>query len=312
MKSTIYIQNVTQIDFAYFASDYKIKGGSLNLSVKITGEVTEQEQVVIDFSNIKKTIKSLIDKNEEGFDHKLWIPDDVSYFEQMVIKESIDLIEIETPVTNVICPQNAIKRIKYESNPMGAIIKINHVIKSYLETTLKQYYPDIELTIQVNLDENHSLPITDHDVCLYGQQFNYVHGLKNSTSWGCQNMNHGHYSIFSVVDEDGSSCFLSPKDLDKILQHIDNKIYLWEQNITHRDNNKIVYEYETPRGYFKATYKDLSQLLVFETETTVENLTSNFVKQFKDELSKATSLNDTAAHAVYFSEGLTKGAYMIL
>lgn len=75
-QSTLFIGNLTTIDYAYIhPTRYTIKGGSLNLSVEVTGDIEPVENVVVDFGTIKKKIKSLIDDKEEGFDHKLWVPE---------------------------------------------------------------------------------------------------------------------------------------------------------------------------------------------------------------------------------------------
>jgi 6-pyruvoyl-tetrahydropterin synthase len=70
--STLFLNKITVIDHALINREGLVQGGSYNLSVKVSGEVKGEEQVVVDFSKLKSSIKNLIDDTEKGYDHKLW------------------------------------------------------------------------------------------------------------------------------------------------------------------------------------------------------------------------------------------------
>ena len=73
MRSTMFLSDVTVLDHAYIDDSGFIVGGSFHPCFNVSGEIDGTEQVVVDFSAIKKQIKALIDSKETGYDHKLWI-----------------------------------------------------------------------------------------------------------------------------------------------------------------------------------------------------------------------------------------------
>ncbi len=316
--STLFLGNLTQIDYAYIRpTQYTIKGGSLNLSVEVTGDIEPVENVVVDFGTIKKTIKSLIDDKEEGFDHKLWVPEnhggvedfELWYTPGTSIKKMIAMFPIgdgrmvvSTPKFTLACPANAIRVCNYD-NDMVAI-----GIKEYLEEKLAIEYPDSHIRVSVYLTDRPELPFSNRPG--YETPFTYVHGLKNSTSWGCQNIAHGHQSWLLFVDGYGQVVHL-PYDFKlKIEDYLDGRMFIWRDNVVHEDDNIIRIEYETSRGPFYLVIDKLEiKYHIIDTETTVEHLAEWFVTFFEEDVKK---MWENGATAIYFSEGLVKGARVSL
>jgi hypothetical protein len=138
--------------------------------------------------------------------------------------------------------------------------------------------------------------------------FTYVHGLKDSTSWGCQNISHGHLSYLILQSGNtynvGSNISQLAAD---ICDDIDKAVFINTENIVRDDSDSITIEYTTPRGVFKATYsKSAYNTIVLETETTVEHLVEYVCAKYERELQEA------AVQIVYLSEGLSKGACITL
>lgn len=312
--STLFIGNLTQIDYAYVHSTkLTIVGGSLNLSVEVTGNIEPVENVVVDFGTIKKKIKHLIDDKEEGFDHKIWVPEKhggIDDFETWTVPGEVSCeriamfpygdgrVVVSTPLFTLACPRNAIKVCKCDS------ILISDSIRDYLEEKLNIEYPNSDIKVKVFLTNRPVLPFDNQPG--YETSFTYVHGLKNSTSWGCQNIAHGHESWLLFVNEYGEVIFPTPEFKLKIEDYLDGRMFIWRENVSRDDDNGLMIEYDTPRGAFYLVLDKASiRTHIIETETTVEHLAEWFVSFFEEDVREMVKLGATS---VYFSEGLVKGA----
>lgn len=313
-KSTLFIGNLTQIDYAFVhPTRLTIKGGSLNLSVEVTGNIEPVENVVVDFGTIKKSIKHLIDDKEEGFDHKLWVPEEhggIDDFEMWTVQGEVEYkriamfpfgdgrMVVATPLFTLACPKNAIKVCK-----CGSIL-IADSIRDYLEEKLNIEYPNSDIKVKVLLTDRPVLPFDNQPG--YETSFTYVHGLKNSTSWGCQNIAHGHKSWLLFVDDYGQVVFPPHEFVLKIEDYLDSRMFIWRDNVVSDDDNGLRIEYLTPRGAFYLIIDKASvKTHIIDTETTVEHLAEWFVSYFEEDVKEMMKLGATS---VYFSEGLVKGA----
>ena len=64
--ASIFLTNVTVIDGAFVTERGMVEGASFNPKFVVTGPVTEDEQVVIDFGRIKKKLKEWIDNPQSS------------------------------------------------------------------------------------------------------------------------------------------------------------------------------------------------------------------------------------------------------
>lgn len=302
-KSTLFLENVTAIDYAFLDPiDNTPQGRSLQLSVMVSGRVDEHEAVVVDFSKIKKTIKAIIDDNDHGFDHKLWVPEDYNtHHPQIEVYEDDGEIEIVTPKFRSICPTNAIRFTGF----IG-VSSIEKSITNHLETELRVVYPNIGIKVKATVCEDMWIPKTMRD---YAMSFCYVHGLKNSSSWGCQNINHGHLSWLAICNKDGNGLFIPTDFYSRLRREIHNAYFVWDENILKESEDTLTIGYHCDRGYFECEYNKDANIRIITTDTTVENLAQWFVNTYRDELTSG-ELKEMGAHSVYLSEGLTKGAYI--
>lgn len=280
MRKSIFLNDVTCIDHAYLDENNLVKGRSFLLSVIVTGEVPDSnlEQVVIDFSKCKKLIKECVDSNEDGFDHKCWVNDSVE------LVESNGYYNLDTPETKFSVPMNAIKIISEDYN-----LDIQNQIESFLQSK----FPDIGITVSISLID----AISDDSV----YYFQYVHGLKNSSSWGCQNLLHGHtsYINFWIVGDDRSNMY------DKIYNdyELDDFMFIYSDNIISQTEDELQIGYETERGKFELIintklYSDLDiKVRIIDKETTIENLLEYILKDI-----------NIPVDTFMVSEGLQKGA----
>ena len=319
--ATMFMGNITQIDFAYIdLNKQMLKGGSLNLSVEVTGPIEEQENVVVDFGSIKRTIKSIIDDKEEGYDHKLWVTKDfgdrtdvdswvkpgATINKKIAMFEHAGQVIVATPSFMIYCPKNAIKIYDQRSS---FLVK---EIEEYLEFNLNRVYQlpiSQSLKIRVYLTDTPLLPYGHTPGVQYN--FRYVHGLRQSTSWGCQNIAHGHLSWLLFLDGHHNVVPLDEDFKLKMDDEMNDHIFIWKDNVSIETAYVVNVDYQTfSRGYFNMSLsKEACRYQVIETETTVEHLVDWFVEHFQDDIAKMV---EKGATRLYFSEGLVKGACVSL
>jgi hypothetical protein len=295
----MYLNNITQVDHAYIDDSGYVVGGSWNISAVIEGIEDPVEKVVIDFGTCKKLIKACLDDHKDyiyGFDHRLWIIDGFSDF--TIMNNGM----VKTDAVDIFAGDGSIKFIPNCSSYYGVIDAMEFEINQYIQLKLG---PGI--SIKLKYDEEFVLPkftglVEKGDEVVTVIPFKYVHGLKDSTSYGCQNIAHGHLSCITLV---GSP--IGKVDKDIIYGHFGDVVFAKNENISEiSDSEKITISYSTPkRGGFNMVIKDGSHdVIVLETETTVENLAKYIAGVIKTE----TDFQGV----VYVSEGLTKGAYQII
>lgn len=296
MQSTLFLQNITQIDYAVINTKiWAPEGRSVHLNVKVTGEVDKHEQVVVDFSTLKSSLKKLIDDRTKGFDHKLWVPLDlVSQNKGVEIYDEDGETQLITPHFETIVPYNAIRYVD-DHDICGFIV-------SFLDDELQRLYPRVKIRTNVWLDYGAWIPSQMRDHAHY---FSYVHGLKNSSSWGCQNINHGHNSWVAVVDKDNNGIHF---DWSPISRVIDNAVFVWDENIASVEEGYTTIRYTTERGYFESSYGPATNVVKVKTETTVENLAAWFIEMFEPILT-SYDMKQKGACGLWISEGLAKGAF---
>jgi hypothetical protein len=303
-SSTMFLNNLTVVDHAYIDNEGCVKGGSFNPSFIVSGRPDPTEKVVVDFSTIKKDIKTAIDKHEfdihkNGFDHKLWIIE--GYSNVVSIDDSSDdVVTIVTPNMTLILAKDAVRVIeqKMNTNSEYSVYYIGDAFRRHVQTYLQTKYPDINVKVQCfNNVDKHLI-----DIMVATATFHYVHGLKDSTSFGCQNIAHGHRSFIHTDNVSYNS--LVYDELCEIAKELDNTVFVRKDNVLSITPNEIVIGYSTEqRGRFKMTLNtDYHKVVVLPTETTVEFLAA-YIKQYY-----STKLKVLGAREIYVSEGLSKGA----
>jgi 6-pyruvoyl-tetrahydropterin synthase len=294
MNSTMFLRNITCIDHAYVDKDGFIVGGSKHQLIHVTGAVDEHEQVVVDFSNIKKFLKGAIDDNETGYDHKLWIFTEESGC--VYVENNADsTYTITSKHFFATLPQNAVRIIN------GSRYTLNNEMSLYLLNKAQKQYGAGIVNITVELSD---LAFTVHP---WKKMFTYTHGLRNSTSWGCQNPCHGHLSFLELVPVMGADIDQVTDLCDRIGEWLDSKVLVFDKNITNRTDTGFTVSYCTEqRGRFAITYNNTHPHEMFNQETTIENIVEFIMKKFGNELQYL------GVRELYVSEGLAKGAVVTI
>lgn len=304
MRSNLFLSNISVVDHAVIDHNGAVIGGSFNPGFLVSGEVIGDEKVVVDFSSIKKQIKTLIDQHTSdpytnGFDHKLLVIDGFSdgrSINDIVTHDWTDgshRIVINTTAGALSLPVDAVRfvsaptsDIDIESDAQDYLDFFGVRMAEHVQQGLELLHPDIKIEVKcVNSYDPHVI-----DPTLPLEFFTYSHGLRNSSSSGCQNACHGHLSFIQADLYDGSL-------LNKIALDLDGAVFIYRDNIIEESDEVIVIGYTTGRGYFECTYtKALNKIIVLDTETTVEYLAAYV----------AATYNITE---FYISEGLSKGVY---
>jgi 6-pyruvoyl-tetrahydropterin synthase len=269
MKSSIIFRNITCLDHAWIDTQGFIHGRSYHVSAKVTGNVSKSESVVLDFSAGKKKMKALIDDNSLGFDHKLIIS---PYSKVTITDLGNGLCAIKSSHIEAEVPSDAIQR----TFTFNLGVEIRELFKYKM--------PDLDFEVTLNQDG-----FTDSKA-----YFCYSHGLKNSISYGCQNIFHGHTSFVEVTD--GVRSF--PQLERKIADFFDDAVLISQQNVVSNTHEATGIVVETKsRGKMTATYRECKRMIL-PTETTIEYMTQQAVETFYNELK---------GKALTISEGLQKG-----
>ena len=298
MKSTLFLNNITCLDHGIINDSGHIFGGSYHVSCLVTGEVIGNEAVVIDFSKVKHQIKNIIDDRETGYDHKLLIIPGFSLITNSNLNDYFNSVNISTPTVQLLLPINAIRHFN-RIYRLSLEYTFQIELSDYITKELSKLHPEINISVDVEITSTMFIPERSKNMIL----FNYSHGLKNSSSWGCQNIAHGHHSFITFKTKSRFS------DLDhkSIISFLCNKskpnVFIMKSNIIDDGENSLTISYSTERGLFETTYlKDQYNLITLETETTIEYIVERFYEQYKQ------LLINSDIRTIYISEGLAKGA----
>jgi len=271
-NASIFLRNITCMDHAFIDTNGCIHGNSYHVSLLLIGEITEDESVVMDFSKAKKLIKQIIDDNDSGLDHKLLIFNNSN----CKIDNSI-ITTISTPYLFLSGPDNFVHRCDCD------IESLAQYMSDFVTIKLKEngFKIKCDITLDTNGFDKH------------GSYFNYAHGLKNSSSFGCKNLSHGHRSFVEVRGLELQA---------EIAEYLNDRIMIFKENIVSEDRESITISYTCERGKFIATYHKPHKWLIYDTETTIEYMINHVYDKFKNELQGKT---------LRISEGLQKGAQLV-
>lgn len=341
----MYYANLTNIDLGMILPNGRLVGNAFNLHLELKGEEDPVENVLIDFSTAKKRIKKWIDDHTgNGFDHKCWVtlhPSMQLSCSKINVTQDVEndgvivsvptgetIIEVNTPFTTLRAPANCFRFLNCMEDTQSHCISLASLpqlterdivyaaeceIASYLE---ERFAEDGEtITVVATLTNNFSFPALS-DPELNGYTFRYTHGLKHSTSFGCQNIAHGHISYLAFQlnasiwqNHDratpGTRWFYET-EIQSIIKELDQKTFIWDQNIAHRipgsesEEPRIVVEYTSSRGTMQQSVYE-SDAIVMDVETTVEHIAEYVTETYRD------TLTQLGVRKVYVSEGLEKG-----
>ena len=245
----LFVDNLTVIDFAYLDPSRGLVGESWIADVVLGGALDDQG-MVFDFSNVKRTIKRVID---ERVDHRLVIPARYQGLSQSEDTPGQFRWHL-TDGTHIDhrSPSEAV--VWLESDRV-----VPSVVAELLERELKAVLPANVTSVEINLREEE----------IDGAYYHYVHGLKKHLG-NCQRIAHGHRSPIRV-DRNGHRDY----DLENHWAALWRDIYVGsEEDVARREvdadgTTYITFEYEANQGEFGLTLPE-SRVYMMDTDTTVE------------------------------------------
>ncbi|KAA1174859.1 6-pyruvoyl tetrahydropterin reductase [Marinobacter salinexigens] len=276
----LFVDNLTVIDFAYLDPSRGLVGESWIVDVVLGGNLDEQG-MVFDFSNVKRTIKRVID---ERVDHRLVIP---RGYEGLTLNDD----EPDTFSWTLTTGGQLVHR-----GPDEAVVWLSServvpsAVAALLERELKSVLPANVISIEINLREE----------VIEGPYYHYVHGLKKHLG-NCQRIAHGHRSPIRI-DRNGHRDY----DLEQRWAILWQDIYVGsEEDVARRHVGEdgiryITFEYEANQGEFGLTLPE-EQVYMLDTDTTVELIAAHIADQLKLEF-------PTDSIRVKAYEGVGKGA----
>ncbi|MBS3803198.1 MAG: 6-carboxytetrahydropterin synthase [Oleiphilaceae bacterium] len=258
----LFVDNLTVIDFAYLDPDRGLVGESWIADVVLGGELDDQG-MVFDFSDVKKTIKRVID---ERVDHRLVVPTDHPGL-------TVDPAAPNTLTWTLTDGSRIVHR-----GPREAFVMVSgetlttSAVAGLLEAELSAVLPDNVKSIRVGLREE------DID----GAYYHYVHGLKKHRG-NCQRIAHGHRSPIRIRRN-------GQRDpaLEQTWAQRWRDIYVGtEEDVSERltdpdGTQYVAFEYQANQGDFHLTLP-ASRVYMMQTDTTVELIASHIADQCKAE-----------------------------
>lgn len=288
MNTTFVLHNVAQIDHAELDVFSMVpRGYSYNISVKLTTEKND----AIDFFRLKKEIDDIMKHKTKGFDHKLWVFPDFCK-DKITIDEDDGEIEIVTPYFKMIAPSDSVRYIEN-----GSLFSDN-IIQDHLNKKLNELYPSSNIKADIWIHD--SPPVTEHVT-----YFRYIHGLRDSSNWDEQNMNHGHKGWFAVVNDEGMGIDC---DWNAVYSVVDDAIFVNENDVLRYHKNRVTVQYQSKRGFFESVYdKENNNVIIITGEPTLENMVAWFADRFKD-IFYNNKMKDKGVKGLWLNESLSHGA----
>ena len=345
ISTSLTLANLSVVDHAFIDHRGLVIGGSYNPNFIVSGKTDPVEKVVVDFSTIKKDVKKIIDRHEfdvltNGFDHKLWIIPGLSNCTWSVNEET-NRIDIFTPVMHISGAVDAVRVFKehdYAADGMS-LNEIDSIFEMECEKDvqdrLREIHPNVDVSVScINTTDVHT-PYTNETLVM----FSYAHGLRDSTSYGCKNIAHGHLSYAQMFPTNSYELEhpervreMLNQLLVSVIRQINKHIFIRSDNLIEQlddgaplAQNWIGLAYDTPRGRFNMELDAMKvPHTILETETTIEFIVQHVMERIKlaapqfllDWNSQDDSdfvdlkVGDSVAVSLVVSEGLSKGCQM--
>lgn len=175
----LFVKDLTVIDFSYLCPIRGMVGESWIVDVLLDGGLDEQN-MVLDFSKVKKTIKNTID---DVADHRLLIPTACNQvrWQQQGDRVWMDFASQKGDI-HLACPSQAFALIPTEVIDFESV---NDFLQKALREALPENVQDISITLRNEV--------------LTTPYYHYSHGLRKHDG-NCQRIAHGHRSPVTVFE----------------------------------------------------------------------------------------------------------------
>lgn len=276
----LFVDNLTVIDFAYLDASRGLVGESWIVDVVLGGELDDQG-MVFDFSNVKRTIKRVID---ERVDHRLVIPRAYKGLEWN--EDEPDSFTWRLTDGTYILHRSPDEAVVWLSSDRVVPSAVARLLEQELRAVLPANVTDVDIALREDVIE--------------GAYYHYVHGLKKHMG-NCQRIAHGHRSPIRIDRNEHRD-----RDLENQWAKRWQDIYVGsEEDVTQRwvaedGTAYVTFEYEANQGEFALTLPE-NRVYMLDSDTTVELIAAHIAGQLKSEFPE-----DAIRVKAY--EGVGKGA----
>ncbi len=270
MPVTLFVENVTIIDYAYLRPDVRIAGDSLILTVELRGEL-DHNGFIVDFGKLKPMVKQLVDSE---LDHRLLLPD---RDRELIVEEIGGRVIVRYGTLTYEAPPLAIARL-------DAIAITHDTISQRIQQLVAPHLSPNVSALRCHLARDARAE--------QQASFAYTHGLRHHDG-NCQRLLHGHRGVFVVI-WDG---IRDPELEGTLIQRFDGAHFA-----SARDVSGDAVAYRAAQGDFTALLP-AGRIVSMAVEPTIEN-----IAQFAfEELVRGQGL-DARRLMVRAYEGPNKGA----
>ncbi|GLS84348.1 6-pyruvoyl trahydropterin synthase family protein [Paraferrimonas haliotis] len=283
----LFVKDLTVADFSYLCPKRGMVGESWSVDVTLTGGLDEQN-MVLDFSKVKKRIKQVID---ELVDHRLLVPTSSASCRWQQKGQTV-WVDFETEKGDIYlsCPAQAYALIPNERIDEAAVVE-------YLTAPLLEALPTNVLDLELSFRAEH----------LATPYYHYSHGLKRHDG-NCQRIAHGHRSPVEVylnkVRSEAMERYWANRWQDRYLGSEEDLVALESLTLSSQCeasvNSHYGFCYQAPQGCFQLAIP-MAICDIIPTDTTVELLAQYMAQQ-------TAELNHYKNVEVVAYEGIGKGA----
>lgn len=290
---SIFIKNVSMLDFAIFDPSSGIYGNSLEVDIIAKG-VRNDKGFVIDFSHLKSACREIL---KNTIDHALVVPMRISGVsmketnsqEIWTLNEKNEKYSFDWIYS---CPQGAVY-------PLDAEIVTTELLEKEIAKIILKELPNTVSEVIVSLKEAH-----------YSESqtfFRYTHGLPLHEGL-CQRLFHGHKSQLEVYVNEKKRKDLEEFVVNELFNHnvhiaTLNQVKSGQLEVHHRSEklSPITISYEGGHGVFEAQIPAKNIFTILD-DTSIESLTWQLAAILKSKI----DTNDKIK--VFCYEGINKGS----
>ena len=270
MPVTLFVENVTVIDYAYLRPDVRIAGDSLILTIELRGEL-DQHGFIVDFGKLKPLVKRLVDGE---LDHRLLIP---TRDRELHVEEIGGRVIVRYGNLTYEAPPFAVARL-------DAIAITHETIAQRIQQLVAPHLPPNVGSWRCHLAQDARAE--------QQASFAYTHGLRHHDG-NCQRLLHGHRGVFVVI-WDG---IRDPELESALVRRFDGAHFA-----SGRDVSGDAVAYRAAQGDFTALLP-AGRIVPMAVEPTIENI----AQLAFDDLVRGQGL-DARRLMVRAYEGPNKGA----
>lgn len=286
----LFVRDLTVIDVSLLSATRGMVGESWLVDIELTGELNEMS-MLLDFSRVKKQIKSIIDAE---VDHRLLVPAAHAAVQlQATTDEALWLDFIPQ------CGHSIHLRAPSQAFALIPSDEVNREsVTAYLQQLIRRQLP-------ANIA---SLMITLRPERIEGAYYHYSHGLKKHDG-NCQRIAHGHRSMIELWVDGARDVELEQqwacRWADIYLGSQEDRVATGSLQLSpkagaHLTSDHLGFSYQAPQGLFQlAIHSQVCELV--DTDTTVELLADYIARQL------APTLTGRHLRVVAY-EGVGKGA----